>query len=411
MDHNLPLTMMGVSHQTAPLEVRERLSFPGDEHLRQLKALAQAEVAPVVLLATCNRTELYCRPEHGPTCETLFRGLLGESSRLLEKKSSTAAVSHLYRVASGLNSMVLGENEILGQVRRAFERSRGLGLVDKTFETLFTGAISTARRARAHYHFGRGVSSVSATAVKVASGELGRLCGRRVLVVGAGEASYATVAALKKRGVHGMVITNRNAVKAKSLADRCGADAIGFEELDQALLECDLVLSSTSAPHFIIDRERLLRVMDQRKGRKLVLVDLAVPRDIDPTCGLLSGVRLVNLDDLSQQLAANLERRRRESVGVERHIEEGVNKLILKLARRRAAPLIRELRECFRREVQREVARLTHIDPAEQDRLERFAHRLVQKFLHGPTAATSALVEEGASPSEVRGLLERVGML
>ncbi|MBI3909939.1 MAG: glutamyl-tRNA reductase, partial [Armatimonadetes bacterium] len=303
------IILVGLSHKTAPVTLREKLAVTGTELYRTLHALREATAAQEsALLVTCNRTELYAVTDAPAWQEQLLdflaaRGGMspGHLQKYLYFFEGTPAARHLFRVAAGLDSMMIGEAQILGQVKEALQFAHGAGTTGATLHSLFQHALTTGKRARAETEIGRGAVSVSLAAVQLARQIFGRLTGCVVLVLGAGKMSAQTVRFLLNDGVSPHVLVcNRTAGHAESLAAELGGEPYPWNKLPEALVRADIVISSTSAPHAVVTPDGVRAALRARRGRPLFIIDIAVPRDVDPTVGDLEDVYLYNIDDLQQ---------------------------------------------------------------------------------------------------------------
>ena len=307
--NNMPLVVIGLNHRTAPIAVRERFAYSDVASLPALTRLRagspHGEAIEAALLSTCNRTELYAA---GPGDA---RSLVLELRQFLTTDRPTpgdapdwyqhadvAAAEHLFRVASGLDSLVLGETEILGQLKQAYDRALGGGFTGKVLNRTFQRAFNVAKKVRTETNIQRGNTSVASVAVELAERIFDRLDHREVLVLGAGDTSEKTARALLGRGARSVLVSNRTHERAVALAAELGGRAIHFEEWEQEFARIDIVISATGAPHVILTRDRLVGLHRQRGSRPLLLIDLAVPRDIDSDCEQLNDVFLYNIDHL-----------------------------------------------------------------------------------------------------------------
>lgn len=318
----------GINHQLAPVEVREKFAVPQGEISEVLRAARRIEgLAGAVVLSTCNRVELYA----ASLCPAVaFPGI----SRLLQERAGTCVplythdtprtVRHLFRVASGLDSMVLGETEILGQVKQAYSLASELGATTRHLHKLFQQAFRVAKRVRTETRITRGATSVGAVAVELAGKIFGQLEGRRVMILGAGETSEKTARSLVSRGVRTVIVSNRTFERAAALAEAVGGMAIHFDHWERAFPDVDILICSTSAPHFVVTPPRLLPLMRARAGQPLFVIDLAVPRDADPAIKDIEGVFLYDLDALESIVRETVEIRRSELDRCELLINEHV---------------------------------------------------------------------------------------
>src|SRR5436190_10098603 len=322
------LLALGISHKTAPLELRERVALTEGRAAGVIRELVEApEVHEAAAISTCNRTELYLVAPDSVAAESLALGVLAREAEIrptelighLYSMRGSDAAEHLFRVTAGLDSMIIGEAEVQGQVKRAYELALVEGATGPVLNRLFRGALAAGKRARSETGISERALSVPSVAVDLARRTLGDLEDRRVLVVGAGETAELTARALATRGVQAVFIANRHYDRAIGLAERFGGRAVRFEELPAQMEEADIVLASTSSPHHVVEPEALEQVMAARDDRALLLIDLAVPRDIHPACRDLPGVSLHDMDDLQSLVERNVsgreaEARRAESV-------------------------------------------------------------------------------------------------
>jgi glutamyl-tRNA reductase len=393
------VVVVGLNHRTVPLDVLERMTV---NDARLPKALYDLRTRPnlseAVVLSTCNRTEIYAVAEryHGAIDD--IRSFLTDLSGLnIEDFSDHVyayhddfAVSHLFKVASGLDSAVLGESEILGQVRSAVERGEEEGAVGSELRGLFTSALAVGRRVRVETGIARGTTSVSQAAVAMAVDRLGSLEGKRILVLGAGEIGAGMAVALAGTpGVADVLVANRTRTRAVALAARTGGRVVDFGELADALTTVDVMLTSTGATDTVVDRDDVEAVMAHRDGRPLLIVDVAVPRDVDPTVTTLEGVTLLDMDDLRSFAESGIAERRREIAVVQRIVDDEVGRYFEELAAREVAPLVVALRdraESVREaELARYTARLADLTPKERAAVEGLTRGIVNKLLHEPT--------------------------
>ena len=384
--------VLGVSHHGAPLEVRERLTFASRELGDTLVALLERSRArEAVLLSTCNRTELYLAGDEDDAVAAGW-GLL--SDRLGSDASAYGyvgrdrdAVSHLFRVAAGMDSMVLGEAQIHGQVRAAWEASRpAAGVV---LNRLFQGALSAGGRVRSETRLGHGALSVSSAAVQLAKKIFGELAGRRAMVLGAGDVAELALASLQEEGVRAAVVANRTFDRAQVLAERYGATAVHYDEAWAALKDVDLVLCSTASPRPVVEVERVRACIPERGDRPLCILDIALPRDVDPAVATLDNVYLYDLDDLRGVVSANAERRQRELPAAESIVANEVESFWRWLSGLSAVPVVTQLREAMNRvrerELQQAMRRLGDLTPEQRAVVEHLARSITNKFLHDPS--------------------------
>jgi glutamyl-tRNA reductase len=398
------VVVIGLNHRSVPLDLLERMTI---EDSRLPKALhdvmSREHVSEAVVLSTCNRTEIYVVAErfHGAYADV--RNSLGELAFLpadafaehLYVHYDLDAVRHLFEVAAGLDSAVIGESEILGQVRHAWERARSERTAGSGLNALFRHAIGVGKRARTETGISRNIASVSTAAVAMAADRLDGLDGRRILVLGAGDMGAGMTRAIVDRGVvHGaadVCIANRTWERAVELASGTGppARAIRLADLNATLAEVDVLLTGTGAQSIMLEHGDLERVMASRAGRPLLVVDVAVPRDVDPTAGDVPGVTLLDMDDLRAFATAGQRERRREVAAVQSMIADELDRFAAASSARSAAPLVgalHERAEALRRaELDRHRGRLAGLDQAQLDAVESLTRGIVAKLLHEPT--------------------------
>jgi glutamyl-tRNA reductase len=384
----MTVTLVGVSHHGAPVELRERVALRLEES-REVAQLLAARAGEAVCLSTCNRTELYVAHDDDGEAEAAATALLLERepdlANALYRLRDEAAALHLFRVAAGLDSLVPGEGEILGQVRAAFE----VGTTGAILDRLFRQALHAGRKARAQTAIGESPASVSAAAAALAQQVFGDLHGRTILLLGAGKVSEQAARNLLSRGAEIAVVANRTPDRAAELARRFGGAALPLEQIEQELTRADVVVSSTSSPELVLRRVDLERAVRERRGRPLFLIDLAVPRDLDPAIHDLDGCYLYDIDDLEAVVAESLGARRREAEFAEAIVAEEAERFRTWQASLDVVPAIASLRaraeEIRRRELAKAEARLGDLSEAERRAVESVTAQIVNKLLHLPT--------------------------
>lgn len=418
------VVLIGLNHKTAPVEIRERFSFSPEQVTETLNRLqAEATLSECALLSTCNRTEFYAVPKQSSESgfQTLARflnktqGLSGdELDKLTYRHRGVTAVNHLFSVSSGLDSLVVGENQILGQVRQAYVKAQEASSTGPILEKLFPWAIRVGKRVRSETGIARGASSVSAAAVELARKIFGELTGKNVLLLGAGKMGRKSLDLLTKAGVSEVKIVNRTFSKAEELAEQCGGVAVPYEMLDDALAKVDILIASTGAPHYILTKDRVSKVIRQRRGKPLFLIDIAVPRDIDPACGDVENAYLYNIDDLQGVVDKTLARRHSETQAVLSIVESATTDFCKYLDSRKASAAIVTLRSQFESVKLRELDHFKHkkhVSEEELALLEHFGNRLINKLLHNPTSKLRQLSEGGATSQELLSSLEILGLV
>ena len=401
------LLALGISHKTAPVALRERLAFTEQQGSEfALAATATPEVREAVVISTCNRTEVYLVVGDAVRAESDVLGLLAgragirptELSEAIYSPRNCDAARQLYRVTAGLESMIVGEAEIQGQVKRAHEAAMRAGCTGPLSNRLFAAALSTGKRVRTETEIGATRVSIPSIAVDLALSVLGALEDRHVVVLGAGETSELTARALTEQGAGTIFVANRHADRALSLAQRFGGTVVGLEGLPEQLLRADIVLSSTSSPHPIVGRDELELVMRERQGRPLLLIDIAVPRDIEAACGQLPGVNLYDIDDLQAVVARNLSTREGEAPRAQEIVEQEIHRFARWLGQLDTLPTVSALREHGNRIVEQVLAensgRWEAASPRDLARIEAVARAVMSRLLHEPTIRLRSLSEE-----------------
>jgi glutamyl-tRNA reductase len=394
------IACLGLNHRTAPVELRERLSCSlGDVHSDGQSAGGPLEqITELVILSTCNRVELYASLDSRvKDPRALLTELLASANRLPVDDlgdhtyfwSGFEAMAHLCRVASGLDSLVLGEPQILGQVTDAFHEAEAFGSVGRILSLVFKSGIRAGKRSRTETTIGSNPASMSSIALATAREVVGPLRERRILVVGLGEMGLLTLKALRIRGVTNIGVANRTRTRADAVAEEWGYQAYSLQELPQALGEADVVITATAADRMVIDPALAGMAMSQR-DHPLVIVDLAVPRDVDPNVGRLPNVHLFDADDLRGSLDEARAARQQQVPHVEQIIKEEMKSLRAELNELAIKPVIADLRHkaeaIRRRELERTLRHLDGVDPKTLEHIHHLSRSLVNKLLHEPTA-------------------------
>ncbi len=395
----MSILVVGVNHRSGPLALLERMTVPAEDLGKAVAGLARRDnVREALVLSTCNRTEVYVVAErfHGAygdvrefLCE-LGDLSVDELTPHLYSQHDDAAATHLFEVAAGLDSAVLGESEILGQVRSAWEVAQGEGAARSTLNLLVRSAIQAGKRARTETAIGRGTASVSHAAVEMLGDIVGDLAGRRVLVVGAGAMGDGVAVALGKAGLAEVVVTNRSEARAESLAARVGATAVGFEQLAPAVADADVVIAGTGAGTPVLTEEIVSEAMESRvSDRPLHIVDIAVPRDVEPAVGELASVTVLDLDDLRDWADHGLATRAGEAERVRGIVREEVENFVVESTARQAAPLVASMRaaaeEIRSAETERFATRLSALGDRERAAVDALTKAIVSKLLHEPS--------------------------
>ncbi|MSO32227.1 MAG: glutamyl-tRNA reductase [Ilumatobacteraceae bacterium] len=389
------IVVFGVNHRTGPLSLLERVTIADDAIAKTVHGLmARPNIREVVVLSTCNRTEVYAVAEkfHGAygDLRDFFCDLGGFSPEELTphvySQHDDAAISHLFEVAAGLDSAVVGESEILGQVRSAWERSQHEGGSLSTLNLLFRHAIETGKRARTETSIGRHTTSVSQAAVDMARENLGTVEGLTVLVVGAGDMGEGVTIAMADAGISQVLVTNRTIAKAQALADRVSGSVTEFYRLAETLTQADVVVTCTGAGTTVIDVEMVSKAMQQRASRPLFIVDIAVPRDVESDVATIDGVTLLDLDNLRDWAARGQALRAAEAQAVRNIVAEELERFTLELTARQAAPLVALLHaraEVVRlAEIDRLQKKLSSLSDEQQQAVDALTKGIVAKLLH-----------------------------
>jgi glutamyl-tRNA reductase len=386
----------GLNHRTAPVEVRERLAFEEQALADALAGLRRLEgVGEAMLLSTCNRVEIAVTAESEAAFDALARYLASARGvdpawlgPHLYRHSDREAIRHLFRVASSLDSMVLGEPQILGQMKAAWAAARDAGTLEGFLDTVLSRAFSVAKRVRSETEIGRSAVSVSYAAIDLARQIFGDLSSKRVLLVGAGKMSELAGSYLKRAGCAQILVTNRTRSRAEDLAAAVGGAVIDYAEFRPRLAEMDIVLTSSGAPEYLLTKEDLRQVLKRRHNRPVFLIDIAVPRNVDPAANDLENVYLYDIDDLGREVAENRVARQREAEEAEKIIDEEIDRLLKKLKAREVTPTIvglqQRLDEMARAEIERLRPKLGELSAQQEEALAGLARSLMNKVAHGP---------------------------
>ena len=397
------LFLVGLNHTTAPVALRERLYFGSASQKEGLQVLhQQLNLAEALILCTCNRTEIFAC---GNDPLALMQYLAARAEMTLDElyphlyvHEAGAAVTHLFRVVCGLDSLVLGETQILKQVRDALETAREADCAKRELIGLFQQAVATGKRARTETSISQGAFSIGRAGVELVRSLFPDLSGSPVLILGAGKMSELTAKHLTANGVKTVFVANRTYTHAQELAERLGGQAIHYEALESALTSIDIVISSTSAPHVILSASQITHIQQQRHGRPLCFIDIAVPRDIDPTASLVPNVHLYNIDDLRNVADRNREQREAEIPKVEEIIANEVTRWQCWQAGQDSSSTISALRDSFEQIRRNELERFTNVlaalTPEQQRAVEKMTSSLVNKLLHAPTVRMKEILAQ-----------------
>ncbi len=397
---------VGLNHKTAPVELRERAAVPEAEIAPLLKRMLEAPpVREAALLSTCNRVEFTLVTHDPDAAIALVHDWFAEVSELpleavaehLYSHASENAVRHLFAVATGLDSLVLGEPQILGQVKSAYDRALAAGTAGHVLHRLFQATFAAAKRARTETDIGRQAVNISSCAVELARRIFGDLTGKRVMLVGAGEMAELAARHLKGNGVGDILVANRTLERARRLAAEFDGHALTLDQLDEYLDAADIVISSTAASTYVLLPDQVAGAMEKRGQRPMFLVDIAVPRDIDPRIDEMDGVYLYDVDDLQQVVQGNLEHRERAAAEARALLEEDVAEFLAWLKSLESVPLIRQIQEKMEQLRREELAKaryLNQLDETQREAVERFSRALMKRFMHPTLKALKKLPED-----------------
>ena len=391
------LLLVGMNHRTAPVEVRERMNIP-EAHLSAAVAdlIHRDGILEALILSTCNRVEAVVDSREEVNAEPVLRQFLADYHHCdlsayepyLYWHRQQEVVHHLFRVASSLDSMLVGEPQILGQMKRAYTIAREAGALNGPLGEVTSQAFAVAKKVRRDTAIGTAAVSVSYAAVELAKKIFGSLTGKTIFVIGAGKMSELAAKHLLHSGASAIYVSNRTYDRAVELAQAFHGTAIHFEELLGHVAKADIVISSTGAPHFVLQKDQVANLLAARKNRPMFFVDIAVPRDIDPAVNELDNAFVYDIDDLEQVVDANKKQREREAVWAEEIVREEVQKMMKRLATREVVPTIVALEDRLNRiremELERQRARLQDLTPEQRAALDALTRGIVNKILHGP---------------------------
>ncbi len=393
----MDVILVGLNHKTAPVSLRECLAFGPDDLSRAVAALSETPpLSEALLLSTCNRVEVAAATEDPQAGLAAVKAFLAREKNLspsdfenaLYAFSGDEAVRHVFRVAASLDSLVVGEPQILGQIKDSFRvaaREKAAGVI---LNRLFHRTFSVAKRVRKETGIGDRAVSVSYAAVELARKIFGDLAGKRALLIGAGEMAELAVEHLLRNHVAGVTVANRTLARGLALAERFGGNAVGFDELSDALAATDIIISSTGAPGLVLTKPQVKGVMRARKNRPLFFIDIAVPRDIDPEINRLDNCFVYDMDDLATVVEENKEERKKEAVRAERIVDEGVVRFREWLADLEIVPTIKAMvdkMEAIRvAEMKRTLPGLSALSEDDLAALDRMTQAMVNKTLHDP---------------------------
>jgi glutamyl-tRNA reductase len=383
--------LVGLSHKTAPIDVRERVALSGDALKSALGEIRSMDgVREALVVSTCNRVEVYVQAADDVAARRFFTSRAQQAADHLYVKGGVDAVRHLFRVSSSLDSMVLGEQQILGQVKEAYGLASAAEAAGSFFSRLCNRAFATAKRVRTETDIGRGITSMSQVAVELVEKIFGDLKGRAILLAGAGKMGTLSAKALASLGADRILVTNRSPERGQALAAQVNGHFRDWDELPRLLTEADVVIVSTGAPTYVLTRDMLAKAMKARRHRSICLIDLAVPRNVDPACADLSDVFAYDVDDMQKVVDSTHEARKGEALRAEAIIEAEVLAFARERETRAALPVLVQLRRraeaIARAEVERTLANCgERLDDRGRRSVEAMAQAIVNKLLHGPT--------------------------
>jgi glutamyl-tRNA reductase len=401
------LLAIGISHKTAPVEVRERLALTdtrASEFVRDLHGVS--EIQEVVALSTCNRTELYLVVDDPVEAESTVLGMLARQASIrptaltgaIYSHRNCEAARHLYRVSSGLESMIVGEDQIQGQVKRAYDAALEGETTGPLTNHLFKAALATGKRVRTETAIGEGHISLPSVSAMLARETLGDLDGRRVVIIGTGESSELAARALADAGGELVFVATRRRDRAVSLASRYDATSVSFDELPEALIGADIVVSATSSPHLLIEARELAEVQAERGNKPLLIIDLAVPRDVDSSCSEVVGVSLFDVDDLEAVVARNRKVRQGEARRAEGIVEQEIQSFATWLGSLEVLPTLAALRthatEIATQVVAENGGRWESASERDLERVDAISRAIVNRLLHHPTLRIKELRDD-----------------
>ena len=416
------LLVIGLNHKTAPVELREKLSID-DARLPDVLASMQArgQMSECLILSTCNRTEVYAYTAARTDGDSIVDWLgelcgvsVADLASHVYSQAGHKAAEHLFRVAAGIDSMVVGEAQILGQVKNAYSAAVGIGSTGPVLNALFQQAIVVGKRARTETEIGRGSFSVGSVAVQLAKSIFDDMKGRAVLIVGAGEMAELTITHLISSGTTTLLVTNRTYEKAVRLADQFDGKAVKFEELPRALESADVVITSTGAPDPVITRAGVASAMRARRGRPVFFIDIAVPRDVEQGVGDIDNVFVYDIDDLESAIEADTAGRRAEIAKVGALISDELDLFMTRFRTFDAVPVISAMRDKFEEirlaEVERLVSRLRHLSAEDMEIINTTTRSIVNKICHQPMIQVKEYANGENAPAKLDMICELFGI-
>ncbi len=412
------LLVIGVNHQTAPVEVRERFAIPEARLPQALKTMvSHPGVQEAMIVSTCNRVELVARTNgHATDVNALVQQLYGFDPepfrKYLYEFHENGAIHHVFRVASSLDSMVVGEPQILGQVKEAYAMARAVGTVDSQLDALFSRAFAVAKRVRNETAIATSAVSVASVAVDLAKKIFGDLDGKSVYLVGAGKMCELAARHLLAHGASKIYVGNRTLERAAVLAQKFNGEAIPFEHLYDTVDRADIVISSTGAPHTIFRKEHGEKFMSRRRNRPMFFIDIAVPRDIDPSLNKVDGIFVYDIDDLQQVVGSHMSDRKVEADRAEAIVKEEVEKFLARLQTLDVVPTIVSLQEHLetvrQAEIDRLRGRLGTLTPEQELAVDALTKGIINKIMHTPITTLKSAARESSESTTVVELVRRL---
>ncbi|MBI5816230.1 MAG: glutamyl-tRNA reductase [Nitrospinae bacterium] len=418
------LIVLGLNHNTAPVEVREKLSIPDHKLAENIQLIKDRtpDVLEGVVLSTCNRVEIYARVSDIKKGVASLKKFLSDYHEISpdELDRSTylfvleEAVEHLFKVASSLDSMVVGEPQILGQVKSAYKAARDISATGTILNNLFERSFSVAKRVRTETAIAENAVSVSYAAVELARKIFGGLSNKTALLIGAGEMIELACKHLVAQGVETVLVSNRTYERAVELATRFNGEAVKFDDLHEELKRCDIVISSTGAPHFVVRKELAEKVIRERGNRPMFFIDIAVPRDIEPAVNEIDNCYVYDIDDLKSVVESNMAEREREAKKAEEIIRREVSQFLVWLDHLEVAPTITAIREkaerIRREELEKTLGRLTSLSEKDRETIEKMTAAMMNKMLHAPVVNLKKKAETEEGPKFIQTARDLFGM-
>jgi glutamyl-tRNA reductase len=406
----MQLAIVGLSHKTAPVEIRERLAFNSDMLRSALTSLVgRDDVSEALILSTCNRVEVVAEsPDDGRIREFLcefHRIPHDDVSKHLYSFRNADAIRHVFRVAASLDSMLVGEPQILGQVKEAYRIATDAGTVGMHLSALMNRAFAVAKKVRSETGISQSAVSISYAAVELARKIFGDLSGKVVMIIGASKMGELAAKHLKRAGVSSVLVTNRTFERAVEVAKIFEGAAVPFEHFADHIDRADIVISSTGAPHFIMNKVLVEQIIHRRRNRPMFFIDIAVPRDIDPTVNEIDNAFLYDIDDLQQVIDSNLKGRLKEASRAEEIVDLEVQAFCTKMQSREVVPTIVQLRDTLeklrRDEIERNRRHLKDLSPEQQAAIDQLTKSLVNKILHPPIEQLKQIAHDPQGPDIV----------